>query len=45
MINDPTLHLIYDLSNQFPGEFMVSVASFKSSSIQNDVHPVNYGAI
>ena len=34
-----------DLSNQFPNEFMVSATSFKSSSIQHDVHCVNYSPI
>ena len=37
--------LIYSLSKHFPDEFMVSVASFKSSSTQHDVHLVNYGPI
>ena len=36
--NDPTSHLIYDLSKKF----MASIASFKSSSIQHDVHLENY---
>ena len=43
--NDPTSHLIYYLSKHCKHEFMVSVASFKSSSIQHDVHLVNYGPI
>lgn len=38
--NDPT-----SLSKQFPNEFMVSTTSFKSSSIQHDVHCVNYSPI
>lgn len=36
---------IYHLSELFPGEFMVSVAGFKSSSTQPDVHLVNYGPV
>lgn len=31
------------LCNSFSSEFMVSVSSFKSSSMQHDVHLVNYG--
>ena len=31
----PPSHLIYHLSEQFPGEFTVSVASFQSSSVQH----------
>ena len=42
---DPTSHLIYYLSKQFPDEFMVSTACFKSSSIHHDVLLVNYGPI
>ena len=38
-------HLIYSLSKLVPKYFMVSVSSFKSSSIQHDVHLVNYGPI
>ena len=40
--NDPTSHFIYYLSKHCKLEFMVSIASFKSSSIQHDVHLVNY---
>ena len=36
--NDASSHLIYYFSEQFPNEFMVSIASFRSSSIQHDVH-------
>ena len=43
--NDPTSLLIYYLSKLFPNEFMVSITSFMSSSIQPDVHFVNYGPI
>lgn len=38
MKNDLTSDLINDLSGQFPGEFVVSVARFKSSTTQCDVH-------
>lgn len=41
--NDPASHLISHVSKQFPVEFMVTVPTFKSSSIQHDVHLVNYG--
>ena len=43
--NDPTSDLIYNLSQQFPFDFMFSVSSFKSSSMQHDVHFVNCGPI
>lgn len=36
----PLLHF-----RQFPREFMISVASFKSSPTQHDVYFVNYGHI
>ncbi len=39
--NEPTSLLIYYLSKPFPDEFVVSVAGFKSSLIQLDVHLVN----
>ena len=39
--SDSTVHLIYYLSKLFLTEFMVSVASFKSSSILHGVHVVN----
>ena len=38
-------HLIYSISKQCPDMFMVSISSFKSSSIQGDFHFVNYGPI
>lgn len=41
--NDPACHLIYYLSKCFPYEFMVSIASFKSSLFQQ--YFLNYGAI
>ena len=34
--NERISHLIYSLSYLFPNEFMVSIAGFKSSSIQHD---------
>lgn len=37
--------LIDYLTEQFPDEFMISIASFKSSPIQHVVQFVNYGAI
>ena len=43
--NEPSSHLIYELSELVPKTFMVSVTSFKSSSIQHDVDFVNYGPI
>lgn len=44
--NDPTSHfIIYYLRKQFAHEFIVSVATFKSSPVQHDVHYVNYDAI
>ena len=43
--NDPTSNLSYYLSKLVSHEFMVSVSRFKSSSIQHDVHFVNYGPI
>lgn len=43
--NEPASHLINYLSKPFPNEFMVLIASFKSSSTQRDVHLVNYGPI
>ncbi len=45
MENVSPSQLIYSPSKHFPDEFMVSVASFKSSSTQHDVHLVNYGPI
>lgn len=41
--NDPTSHLIYDLCDQFPREFMVLIFSYKSSSTERDVNFANYG--
>ena len=38
----PYFSLDLYLSKQYPNEFVVSIASFKSSSIQLDVHFVNY---
>lgn len=35
--NDPTSHSIYYLRKLFPDVFMVSVAGFKSLSIQHNV--------
>lgn len=35
--NAPPSRLIYYLSKQFPNEFMVSLTSFKSSSIQHEI--------
>ena len=41
-----TISTLLDYHNkQFPNKFMVSIASFKSASIQNDVHWVKYGPI
>ena len=37
--------MIYELSELIPNDLMVSVSSFKSSSIQHDVHFLNYGPI
>ena len=37
--------MIYWRSKPFPDEFMASVASFKSSSVQHDVHFLKYGSI
>lgn len=37
--------LIYYLSEQFPYKFMISIACFKASSIQHDVHFLIYGSI
>ena len=42
--NDLTSQLIHYLNKHFPNEIMVSIPSFKSS-IQHDVHFVNYGPI
>ena len=41
----PTSHLTCYRIEQFPKEFVVSVARFKSSSIQDNVHFVNDGPI
>lgn len=43
--SDPAPHLSYHLTEQFPDEFMISIASLKSSSIQHDVQFANYDAI
>ena len=43
--NDPISHLIYYISKLVSNCFMVSIFSFKSSSIQHDGHLVNYGPI
>lgn len=43
--NDTISLLIYYLSKQFLSEFMVWIASYKSSSIQHDVHFVYYGPV
>ena len=43
--NDPTSHLIYYLSKQFPHECMVSITSINSFSIQHDVNFLNYHPI
>ena len=43
--NDSTSHLIYCLSKLVPNDLMVFISSFKSSSVQHDVHFVNYGPI
>ena len=43
--NDSNSHLIYYLNKHFTFEFMVLIASFKTSSIQHDFHCVNYGSI
>lgn len=40
--NDPKVLLIYDLSKCFPNEFMVSIPSFTSYLIMQDVHFVIY---
>ena len=40
-----TSHMIYYLSKHFPNVFMVSITSFMSTSIQQDVHFVNNGPI
>ena len=40
--NDPTSHLIFYLSEPDPKEFMVPIASFKSSSTQRDDDFVNW---
>lgn len=40
-----TFHLIYHLNKKFSKEFMVSITSFKTSSIQHDDHFANYGPI
>lgn len=37
--------LIYDLRKLFPQEFMLSIASLKSSSVQSDVYFINDGPI
>ena len=36
---------LHHISKQFPNEFMVSVAGFKSSSTQHDAQFVNLGSI
>lgn len=43
--NDTTSHLIYYLHKLFPDVFVVSITSFKSSSMQHDVHFVIDGTI
>lgn len=40
--NDLTSHLIYYPRKQFPIDITISILSFESSSIQHDVHCVNY---
>lgn len=37
--------MTYYLGKHFPNEFIVSITNFRSSSIQTDVHFVNYGPI
>lgn len=36
-----TILLLHHLSKEFPNELMVTVPSFKSSSVQHDVYFVN----
>lgn len=43
--NNTSLHFIYYLTKQFSNELMVSDASLKASSVQHDVHLVNYSPI
>ena len=43
--NVPNSQEIDHLSKQFPNGFLVSVSTFRSSSIQNDDHFVKYGHI
>lgn len=43
--NDPTSFQIYNLSKDISNEFMVSIISFKFSSIQHVVPFVKYGPI
>lgn len=43
--NYPKSHLIYNHSKPFQNEPMVSIASFKSSSIQHYVHLVNHSPL
>ena len=42
--NDPTSHLIYYVSNLATNDFIVLIASFKSSSIQHGVNFVKYAS-
>lgn len=43
--NDPTSHLICDLSEEFLDGFIVQVAHFNCYLIDDDAHFVNYGHI
>lgn len=38
-------YLIYYLRIKFPNEFMVSIASLKSFSMEPDVHYIKYGPL
>ena len=42
-LQDPKSHFTYQLSKQFPDEFMVSAANLQSSSTQNNAHFVYFG--
>ena len=43
--NEANSHMIYDFSELVPNNFKVLISSFKSSSIQHDVHLINDGLI
>lgn len=41
--NDSTFHLVYIVGKHFPEGFMLSIATYKPSSMQHNCNYINYG--